>query len=236
MITIRKSDERGHIDHGWLDTYHTFSFGDFYDPEHVGFRSLRVVNEDRVAPGRGFGSHPHRDMEIVTIVLSGAIAHQDSLGHGETLRPGEVQRMTAGTGVVHSEFNASKTEPLHLLQIWIRPERAGLAPGYEQKAFPEAEKRGRFRVVASRDAREGSLTIHQDASVHLASVGKGGSVAYPLAADRHAFLHVIRGTVTVNGGKETLSSGDAAAISGEKGVTVAASPDGEAELLLFDLA
>lgn len=236
MITIRKSDERGHIDHGWLDTYHTFSFGDYYDPEHVGFRSLRVVNEDRVAPGRGFGSHPHRDMEIVTIVLSGAIAHEDSLGHGETLRPGEVQRMTAGTGVVHSEFNASKTEPLHLLQIWIRPERAGLAPGYEQKAFPEAEKRGRFRVVASRDAREGSLTIHQDASVHLASVGKGGSVAYTLAADRHAFLHVIRGTVTVNGGKETLSSGDAAAISGEKGVTVAASPEGEAELLLFDLA
>lgn len=234
MITIRKSDERGHFDHGWLDTYHTFSFGDYYDPEHMGFRSLRVVNEDRVAPGQGFGAHPHRDMEIVTIVLSGGIAHQDSLGHGETLRPGEVQRMTAGRGVVHSEFNASKTEPLHLIQIWIRPERTGLEPGYEQKAFPESERRGRFRVVASRDAREGSLTIHQDASIHVADVAKGVSVSYPIAPDRHAFLHVIRGSVTVNGGTETLGAGDAAAISGEKGVTVAASSD--AELLLFDLA
>jgi redox-sensitive bicupin YhaK (pirin superfamily)/DNA-binding MarR family transcriptional regulator len=233
-LGIGRSDAPAHFDHGWLDTYHTFSFGDYYDPEHVGFRSLRVVNEDRVAPGQGFGAHPHRDMEIVTIVFEGAIEHRDSLGNGETLRPGEVQRMTAGTGVVHSEFNPSATEPLHLLQIWIRPERAGLAPGYEQKAFPESERRGRFRLVASRDARDGSLTIHQDASVYVATAKKGDTLTHPLAAGRHGFLHVVRGAVTLNGGKEALRAGDAAALSGESAVAVAASED--AELLLFDLA
>jgi len=234
MLAIRKSDERGHIDHGWLDTYHTFSFGDYFDPEHVGFRSLRVVNEDRVAPGQGFGAHPHRDMEIVTIVLAGAIAHTDSLGHGETLRPGEVQRMTAGRGVVHSEFNPSKTEPLHLLQIWIQPERKGLDPGYEQKAFPEAGRRGKLQVVASRDAREGSLTIHQDASVYLAAVEKGKAIEHPLAAGRGAWLQVIGGSVAVNGAKDALGAGDAVAVSGEPKLRIEARED--AEVLLFDLA
>src|SRR5437016_6639477 len=173
MLKVRHSSERGHFDHGWLNTYHTFSFADYFDPKQMGFRSLRVINEDRVAPGQGFGTHGHRDMEIVTVVLSGALEHRDSLGNGEVLRPGEVQRMTAGTGIRHSEFNPSSAEPVHLYQIWLLPERAGLTPGYEQKAFPDADKHNRWRVVASRDARDGSLTIHQDATISLAKLDAG---------------------------------------------------------------
>ncbi|HEX9506769.1 MAG TPA: pirin family protein, partial [Myxococcales bacterium] len=173
MMQIRRSRERGHFDHGWLNTYHTFSFGDYYDPEHEAFRSLRVLNEDVVAADTGFPAHPHRDMEIVTYVLEGGLQHRDSMGNGSVMRPGDVQRMSAGKGVRHSEYNASKSEPVHLLQIWIYPERNGLAPGYEQKAFSAAEKRGKLRLVASRDGREGSVTIHQDAELYATLVGAG---------------------------------------------------------------
>jgi redox-sensitive bicupin YhaK (pirin superfamily) len=232
MIQVRRKDERGHFDHGWLDTYHTFSFADYYDPRQMGFRSLRVINEDRVKPGYGFGRHGHRDMEIVTYVLEGALEHKDSLGHGEVLRPGEFQRITAGTGIEHSEFNPSSSEPVHLYQIWLLPERRGLTPGYEQKAFPDAEKHGRWRVVASRDGRDGSLTINQDAAIALATLDAGRELTYPLAPGRHAWLQVLRGTVGVNG--EALTAGDGVAVSAEEALTVRATE--ASEVMLFDMA
>ena len=232
MIRIRKSDERGGAEHGWLDTRHTFSFADYHDPDHVEFRSLRVLNEDRVAPASGFPPHGHADMEILTVILEGALRHRDSMGTTSVIRPGEVQRMTAGTGVVHSEMNESPTDPVHLLQIWIHPERKGLEPGYEQKAFPDAERRGRFRVVASRDGREGSLTIHQDAAVYTGLFGSGEEAIHSLGKGRHAWIQVARGKAEING--KPLSAGDGAAISGEPSVRIRGVSD--AEILLFDLA
>jgi redox-sensitive bicupin YhaK (pirin superfamily) len=232
MMQLRRSYERGHFDHGWLDTFHTFSFADYYDPRHVHFRTLRVINEDRVAPGAGFPTHPHRDMEIVTYVLEGALQHRDSMGNGSVIRPGDVQRMSAGSGVTHSEFNASESEPVHLLQIWMLPERKGIPPSYEQKTFGEAERRGKLRLVASPDGREGSVTIHQDNALYAALLGPGESVRHALAPDRHAWLHVARGRVTFNGTE--LAAGDGAALSQEKFVELRGVQD--AEMLLFDLA
>lgn len=232
MITIRKAQDRGHANHGWLDTWHTFSFATYQDRNHIRFRSLRVMNEDRVAPGKGFGTHPHNDMEIVTYVLSGALEHKDSMGNGEVLRPGEFQRMTAGTGITHSEFNPSLTEPVHLYQIWLYPEQSGLTPSYEQKAFPPSERDNRLRLVASRDAAEGSLTIHTDARVYLANLQTGHSVRHELAEGRHAWLQVLRGQVTLNGSE--LATGDGAAVSEEQALTIESPQD--AEILLFDLA
>jgi redox-sensitive bicupin YhaK (pirin superfamily) len=232
MLNIRKSADRGHFDHGWLDTFHTFSFGDYYDPTQMGFRALRVINEDRVAPGQGFGMHGHRDMEIVTYVLSGALAHKDILGNGEALRPGELQRMTAGTGIRHSEFNPSASEPVHLYQIWLLPRQAGLTPGYEQKAFDAAGRGGRWQLVASPEGAEGSLTIQQDARIFLATLAAGSELAKELNAGRHAWLQVLRGSVTANG--IDLATSDALAISEETQLDLRASAD--AELMLFDLA
>jgi redox-sensitive bicupin YhaK (pirin superfamily) len=232
MIRIRKANDRGHFNHGWLDTYHTFSFADYYDPANMNFRALRVMNEDRVAPGQGFGMHGHRDMEIVTYVLEGALEHRDSLGTGEVLRPGEFQRMSAGTGIRHSEFNPSPSEAVHLYQIWLLPERQGLNPSYEQKAFDPVENRGRLRVVASRDGREGSLTIHTDASIYLATLGAAEEVRHAIAPGRHAWLQVLRGSVEVNG--ELLATSDGAAVSGEPELRIRAT--GDAEVMLFDLA
>jgi redox-sensitive bicupin YhaK (pirin superfamily) len=232
VIRLRKASERGHFDHGWLDTYHTFSFADYYDPEHMGFRSLRVMNEDRVEPGQGFGTHGHRDMEIITCVLSGSLEHLDSLGNGSIIRPGELQRMTAGTGVRHSEVNPSPAEPVHLYQIWLLPERVGLKPGYEQRSFAEAEKRGRFCLVASPLGRDGSLTVHQDAEIYLASLEAGAEVTHTLRPGRHAWLQVLRGGVTLNG--QSLSAGDGAAVSEESALVVRAVDS--TEVMLFDLA
>ena len=231
MITVRRAAERGHTRIDWLDSWHTFSFGEYYDPKHVDFRALRVINDDRVAPGNGFGTHAHRDMEIVTYVLDGAIEHRDSLGNGSIIRPGEVQRMSAGTGIRHSEFNQSKSDAVHFLQIWIIPERAGLPAGYEQRPLP-ATVRGGLTLIASPDGREGSVTIHQDAAIHAAQLTTGTTVEHPLASGRHAWLQVAKGAVTVNG--EALREGDGAAISGERTVKIQA--DADAELLLFDLA
>jgi redox-sensitive bicupin YhaK (pirin superfamily) len=232
MITIRRSEERGHANHGWLDTYHTFSFASYRDPKHTRFRALRVMNEDWVAPGQGFGTHPHDNMEIVTYVLEGALEHRDSMGNGEVLRPGEFQRMSAGTGITHSEFNPSRTEPVHLYQIWLFPEVRGIEPSYEQKSFPESERRNRLRLVASRDAADGSLLIHQDARIYLATLENPARMNHELADSRHAWLQVLRGNLTVNG--HSLKTGDGAALSGEPRVEVQAS--GEAEVMLFDLA
>jgi redox-sensitive bicupin YhaK (pirin superfamily) len=231
MITLRPATERGHADHGWLDTWHTFSFADYHDPRHMGFRTLRVINEDFVAPGRGFPTHGHRDMEIITYVLEGALEHRDSLGNGSVIHPGEVQRMSAGTGVRHSEANPSRSDALHLLQIWIEPSRAGIAPGYEQKTVSEADKRGRLRLVASPDGADGSVTIHQDARVYATVLGQDQQVTHTLARNRHAWLHVARGTLTLNGHR--LTAGDGAAITDEPTLTLAGAP--EAEALLFDL-
>jgi len=232
MIAVRKAEERGHANHGWLDTYHTFSFADYYDPAHMGFGSLRVINEDRVQPGRGFATHGHRDMEIITYVLEGALAHKDSMGNGSTILPGDVQRMSAGTGVTHSEFNASDREPVHLLQIWIEPAQRGIKPGYEQKRFETADKRGRLRLIASRDGREGSVTIHQDASVHAALIQGEERAVYAIPAGRRAYVHVARGRLTVNG--QPLSAGDALSASGIREIVMERGED--AEVLLFDLA
>ncbi len=235
MITLRPANERGHANHGWLDTYHTFSFADYYDPKYMGFRSLRVINDDRVAAGRGFGTHPHQDMEIVTYVLEGELAHKDSMGTGATIVPGEVQRMSAGTGVLHSEFNHSKTDEVHLLQIWILPEKRGLEPGYEQKFFADEEKLNRFRIVASRDGREGSVKIHQDGAIYAALIEEGKSAAYSLEKGRYAWIHVARGSVTLKG--NTLNAGDGAAITEEEMLTLVGNSIGKkAEVLLFDLA
>ena len=232
MIRIRKAAERGHANHGWLDTYHTFSFADYYDPAQMGFRALRVINEDRVAPGQGFGMHGHRDMEIVTYVLSGALEHQDSLGNGEVLRPGEFQRMSAGTGIRHSEFNPSASEPVHLYQIWLLPREQGIQPSYEQNVFAADERQGRLRLVASPDAADGSLAIQQDARIYLATLAAGDKVEHPLAAGRFGWLQVLRGSVTVNGAPANTSDG--VAIGDEPSVSIAA--DGSAEVMLFDLA
>jgi redox-sensitive bicupin YhaK (pirin superfamily) len=229
MITIRKGGDRGHFDHGWLDTYHTFSFADYHDPANMGFRALRVINDDRVEAGRGFGTHGHRDMEIITYVLEGELSHQDSMGNGSIIRPGEVQRMSAGTGVMHSEKNASD-ELVHLLQIWILPERHGITPSYEQKVFPPAERDGRLRLVASHDGRDGSVTIHQDADLYTTTLRDGASVTQNLRPGRYGWVHVARGNVTVNG--QPLAAGDGAAIEAEPRVTIA----GDGEVLLFDLA
>jgi len=234
MITIRKADERGHFDHGWLDTRHTFSFASYHDEDHMGFRALRVVNEDRVKPGEGFGTHGHRDMEILSYVLEGALAHRDSTGGEGVLRPGEVQRMSAGTGVRHSEFNGSREEPVHFLQIWILPDRPGHRPSYEQKLFPEAERKGKLRLVASPDAADGSLAIHQDARVYATVLGKGEAVRRAIAEGRHAWVQVARGEVAVNG--RTLRAGDGAALSDEAEVAIEGAGASGGEALVFDLA
>jgi redox-sensitive bicupin YhaK (pirin superfamily) len=232
MITIRRSDERGHAQHGWLDSRHTFSFGDYHDPEHMGFRALRVINEDRVQPAAGFGTHPHRDMEILSYVLEGGLMHKDSMGTGSTIRPGDVQRMSAGTGVTHSEANASPSEPVHFLQIWLLPEEKGIAPSYEQKHFDAPQQQGRLQLVASRDGRQGSLTVHQDVAVYNGLLGPGERAEVALAKGRHAWVQVARGTVKLNG--ETLQVGDGAAISAEPGIHLEGIQ--QAEVLVFDLA
>ena len=230
MINIRRSDERGHANHGWLDTYHTFSFADYHDPRWMGFRSLRVINDDRVMPGQGFGTHPHRDMEIITYVLSGSLAHKDSLGNGRVIRAGEVQYMAAGTGVQHSEFNPSDDEAAHFLQIWIMPDRRGVAPRYAEKSLSGAAD-GQLHLVASKTGRAGSIAIHQDADLWLARLAVGARSTHPLAPGRHAWVHVAEGAATLNG--QTLSAGDAAAVSGEPLLELAAT--GPAQVLLFDL-
>jgi quercetin 2,3-dioxygenase len=230
-IMTRPAKERGHADHGWLDTWHTFSFSDYYDPRFMGFRVLRVINEDFVAPGQGFPTHGHRDMEIITYVLQGALEHRDSLGTGSVIRPGEVQRMSAGTGVRHSEANPSATEPVHLLQIWIEPSVTGIRPSYEQKAFGDEDKRGRLRLVASPDGAEGSVTIHQDARVYATVLDSERPVVHTLRPGRHAWVHVARGALTLNG--ERLAAGDGAAASKEPSLTLVGAPDAEA--LVFDL-
>jgi redox-sensitive bicupin YhaK (pirin superfamily) len=231
MMTIRSADERGHANHGWLDTHHTFSFADYHDPRWMGFRVLRVLNEDRVQPGAGFPPHGHRDMEILTYVLDGALAHEDSSGGGGVIRPGDMQRMSAGTGVRHSEFNASDREPVHFLQIWILPARRGIAPGYEQHTYPLAERRGRLRLVAAPDGSAGACTIAQDAWVYATVLEAGETVAHALQDGRHAWVHMARGTATLNG--TPLADGDGAALSDEPRVTIVGR--GPAELLLFDL-
>jgi redox-sensitive bicupin YhaK (pirin superfamily) len=231
MLMLRKSEERGHANHGWLDSYHSFSFADYYDPHFMGFRSLRVINEDRVQPGRGFGKHGHSDMEIITYILEGALEHKDSMGNGSVIRPGDVQRMSAGTGVMHSEFNASREEIVHLLQIWIEPNVAGIAPGYEEKHFDAASKRGRLRLIASPDGRDGSVVIHQDAAVYAALLDGDDHVAHLLAEGRGAYVHVARGRVTING--KTVAAGDALQV--ETAGEIIFEKGEKAELLLFDL-
>jgi hypothetical protein len=231
MITVRKARNRGHFNHGWLDTYHTFSFADYYDPEHMGFRTLRVINEDVVAPGQGFGTHPHRDMEIVTYVLEGALEHRDSMGNGSVIRPGDVQRMSAGTGITHSEFNHSKTERVHLLQIWILPETRNLQPSYEQLTFSAEEKTGVLKRIASADGRGGSVTIHQNAAIYASILPPGRSVSHGLGPDRAAWVQVARGSALVNGVK--LDQGDGASVVDERDVTTVGRE--AAEILLFDL-
>jgi redox-sensitive bicupin YhaK (pirin superfamily) len=232
MLTIRKASDRGHSDHGWLDSRHTFSFADYHDPAHQGFRNLRVINDDRVAGGRGFGPHPHRDMEILSYVLDGALAHRDSMGTNGVIRVGDVQRMSAGTGVVHAEMNASETDAVHFLQIWIIPDARGGKPGYEQKTFDDAGKRGRLRLVASRDGRDDSLQVHADADVYAGVLDKGDRAELALGRGRGAWVQVARGGAVVNG--QTLAEGDGARIDGEPTVAI----DGVAgggELLVFDL-
>lgn len=231
MINIRRSDDRGYADHGWLKSYHTFSFAGYHDPNHMGFRSLRVMNEDRVAAGQGFSTHAHRDMEIVTCVLDGELEHKDSMGNGEVLRPGEFQRMSAGTGITHSEFNPSETEPVHLYQIWLFPERKGIEPSYEQKAFPDEDMLNRLRLVASPNAEGGSLMIHQDARIYLAKLDSGKQVTHEMAAGHYAWLQVLRGNATLNGVE--LETSDGAAVSDEHQLEVVAGES--AEIMLFDL-
>lgn len=231
MIRIRRGRDRGHANHGWLDTRHTFSFASYQDPQHMRFRSLRVMNEDIVAPGQGFGTHPHHDMEIVTYVLEGALEHKDSMGNGEVLRPGEFQRMSAGTGITHSEFNPSSAEPVHLYQIWLLPERQGIEPSYEQKQFPQEERRNQLRLVAAPNAEHGSLLIHQDARIYLSSLDEGKQVSHAVKPGRHAWLQVLRGAISLNG--HDLAASDGAAVSEEPLLTVVASKP--AEIMLFDL-
>lgn len=233
MYTVRRSDERGHADHGWLDSRHTFSFADYHDPAHMGFRALRVINEDHVAAGRGFGAHPHRDMEILTYVVSGAVQHADSMGNRAAVRPGELQRMTAGTGVTHSEVNPSPAEDLHLLQIWILPEKRGLDPGYEQVSFAARERNGSLLRIASPDGGDGAVQIHQDVSLYTGFVEPGARVEHPLAPGRHAWLQVVDGSVRAGG--SILRAGDGLAVSDESALVIEGG-DETAEVLLFDLA
>ena len=232
MIVVRDRGRRGRTQLGWLDSRHSFSFGGYSDPNHMGFRSLRVINDDRVIPGAGFGTHGHRDMEIVTYVLEGALAHKDSLGTGSTIRPGDVQRMSAGTGIMHSEYNASAADPVHFLQIWIVPDTGGLAPSYEQRRFPPEERRNRFRLVADRHGSDGALTIHQDVKLYAATLEAGATLSQPLPAGRHAWLQVAGGVVALDG--DELRAGDGAAISAEPSIGLETATG--AELLLFDLA
>jgi quercetin 2,3-dioxygenase len=232
MITLRRSQERGHADHGWLDAYHTFSFADYYDPDHVHFGALRVLNQDRVAPASGFPTHPHRDMEIVTYVLQGALEHKDSMGNGSRIQPGEVQFMSAGTGVLHSEKNPSRSEPLELLQMWIFPREKGTVPSYDQKNFPLDERRDRMRLVVSADGRDGSIRIGQDAELYAAVISKGARVEHALAAGRAGWLHVARGRITLNGLE--LGPGDGAALESESKLVIEGRE--ESELVLWDLA
>ena len=231
MITLRRSQERGYADHGWLQSLHSFSFADYHDPAHMGFGPLRVINEDRVAPGAGFGTHGHRDMEIISYVLDGELAHRDSMGNGSVIRPGDVQRMSAGSGVRHSEFNHAKDRTTHFLQIWIEPAVAGIAPSYEEKRFADHEKQGRLRLVASPDGADGSVRIHQDARLYASRLTAGQSLAAELPAGRLGYLHLVRGAVTVNG--ERLVGGDAAMVRDETRLAISA--EAESELLLFDL-
>jgi redox-sensitive bicupin YhaK (pirin superfamily) len=233
MLTIRKSNERGHAQHGWLDSHHTFSFANYHDPSHMGYRSLRVINEDRVAEGRGFGAHAHRDMEILSYVLKGKLAHKDSMGHTEVLGPNEIQKMSAGSGVVHSEFNGSETEPVHFFQIWIEPKSRGTTPAYEQLKFEPEEKLNQFKVLASSKPVAGAATINQDANVSVAELTPGKNLKYELGK-RHAWLHVIQGEVTVNG--KRLQTGDAVAADEESVLDVTANGTENSEVLLFDLA
>ncbi|RUR35514.1 pirin family protein [Vreelandella populi] len=229
-MKIRRAGERGYADHGWLRSYHTFSFANYHDPKHMGFRALRVINEDRVAGGHGFGAHPHRNMEIISYVLEGEMEHKDNMGNGEVMRPGDVQRMSAGTGVLHSEFNHSKENELHFLQIWIEPKALGIAPSYEQKPFPAAERQGQWRLVASQEGREGSVSLNQDVNLYAGLFDADESVMTP--ATRYAWLHVVKGTVEVNG--EPLSTGDAATF--QPGDAISVTGKDASEVLLFDLA
>lgn len=231
MITKRLAQERGGSNHGWLDTRHTFSFSDYYDPENMQFSVLRVINEDRVQPGKGFGTHSHRDMEIISYVLEGQLEHKDSLGHGAILRPGEFQRITSGTGIQHSEFNPSSTEGVHFYQVWLLPDRQGHKPGYEQKPFPESGRQGKLQLVASPDGREGSLSIHQDAQIFLSSLKAGEQIKHSLRPGRHAWLQVLRGSVQLNG--TTYAVGDGATISDEAELILQGTQAGE--VMLFDL-
>jgi redox-sensitive bicupin YhaK (pirin superfamily) len=231
MIALRRSAERGHAQHGWLESRHTFSFADYHDPAHMGFGPLRVINEDRVQPGKGFGTHGHRDMEIVSYVLDGQLEHKDNMGTGSIIVPGDVQRMSAGRGVLHSEYNPSRSAPVHFLQIWIEPDVTGIAPSYEQKAIAADLKRGRFALIASPDGRDGSVTIHQDARIYAGLFDGAEAASHDVAPDRRVYVHVARGSVSVNGNR--LEAGDAAAITGEAAVRVEAGAD--AEVLLFDL-
>jgi quercetin 2,3-dioxygenase len=232
MHTIRRAADRGHANHGWLDSYHSFSFADYYDPDHMGFASLRVINDDTVAPAQGFGTHGHRDMEVITYILDGALEHKDSMGNGSVIRPGDVQRMSAGTGVQHSEFNPSKSEPVHFLQIWIQPDKQGAKPGYEEKHFDADSRRGNLRLLASKDGRQGSVSLNQDANLYAALLDGPQRLEHTLAKGRQAYVHLARGSATVNG--EKLHGGDAMKLSGEAKVTLADAT--KAEVLLFDLA
>ena len=232
MITVRRSEDRGHANHGWLDARHTFSFASYMDRHHMGFCALRVINQDRVQPARGFGWHPHEDMEIVTVVLEGALEHKDSMNNGEVLRPGEVQRMSAGTGIFHSEFNHSKTDDVHLMQIWIQPAKKGIEPSYEQRDFPEAEKRNRLRLIVSPEAADGSLSINQDARLYESLLDVGTTVRHDIAPGRHAWVQVLGGAIDVNGTR--LASGDGAAVSDEAALSITGADTG-ARFLLFDL-
>ena len=232
MIALRKSAERGHADHGWLKSFHSFSFAEYHDPRHMGVGNLRVINEDRIAPGTGFGTHSHRDMEIVSYVLSGELGHKDNIGNGAAILPGDVQRMSAGSGIQHSEFNHAPNDTTHFLQIWIIPNVRGIAPGYEQKHFADADKRGRLRLVASNDGRDGSVTIHADAAMYAGLFDGEEAAAMPLDAARNAYVHVVRGGLSVNG--RALQAGDAAHLHGEAQLTLADGHD--AEVIVFDLA
>ena len=232
MVNVRHAAERGIANFGWLDSRHTFSFGEYHDPKHMGFGPLRVINEDRVSPGQGFGTHGHKDMEIISYVLEGALEHKDSIGTGSVIRPGDVQVMSAGTGIRHSEFNHSKAEPVHFLQIWVVPAREGIAPRYEQKAFPDADKRARLRLVGSSDGHDGSVVVHQDVKIFAALLSSGERVTHTLQSGRKGWLQIVRGALTLNG--HDLSAGDGAAVTGEPALSVTAKVDGT-EILVFDL-
>jgi quercetin 2,3-dioxygenase len=232
MLDIRRATQRGIANFGWLDSRHTFSFGEYYDPKHMGFGPLRVINEDRVSPGQGFGTHGHKDMEIISYVLEGALEHKDSIGTGSVIRPADVQVMSAGTGIRHSEFNHSKTEPVHFLQIWVIPDREGIAPRYEQKTFPDTDKRGKWRLVGSTDGREGSVVVYQDVKIFASLLNAGERLSYAMQSGRKAWLQIVRGAAAVNG--QGLAAGDGAAVTGEPALDVTAEAD-TTELLLFDL-